>query len=364
MFGLACVACGENDSLEIDTNDTSDESNETDESDDSSGGDADSGVVLTPEDRALLDVKAYVAQELDNLHEAALAIQAAAPEADDDGWNAQDDEDAVSDMRSAWKDARNAYERVEGAIAVLFPNYDASTDERYDGFIEEEPDDNLFDDEGVVGVHAIERILWAQEQPDHVVEFESALPNYQAASFPASSEEASAFREELVQRLVDDTKAMVDQFKGLALDPPSAFRGVIGSIEEQIEKINLAATGEDESRYAQHTLGDMRANAAGGRKIFEAFVPWLEETEEGEQLRTRILEGFDDLIAYYDEIDGDAIPAVPEGWNPDEPSEEHLDTNYGKLFTQVSVAADATADDSLVHLMLQAADVLEIADLE
>jgi iron uptake system component EfeO len=311
---------------------------------------------------AVLEVKDYVAEELFVLHAAAVAIRKAAPAADADGWNAQDDPAAVAEMRAAWKDARAAYERVEGAIAVLFPNYDASTDERYDGFIEQAPDDNLFDGTGVTGVHAIERILWADSQPRQVVEFESALPNYVAAAFPSNQDEARDFKGGLSKRLVEDTAAMAEQFEPLALDAPSAFRGVIGSMEEQVEKVALAATGEDESRYAQYTLSDMRANLGGGRAIFEAFVPWL-EAEGAEDLATEIVSAFDEVERYYDDLDGDAVPEVPSGWNPDDPSDDDLETDYGQLFSRLTEQADPDRDGSLVALMLQAAARLGIAEL-
>ncbi len=315
------------------------------------------------ETEAILDVKDYVADQLQNLHDAALAIQEAAPEPDADGWDPEQDEEAVEDMRKAWSKARAAYERVEGAIAVLFPNYDAATDERYDGFIEEEADDNLFDGEGVTGVHAIERILWADEHPSGVIAFESALPGYVEATYPQSKSEADDFKSSLAQRLVDDTAAMLEQFEPLALDAPSAFRGVIGSMEEQLEKVDLAATGEDESRYAQHTLGDMRANLEGGRAIFEAFVPWLLEQDDGQQLVSDISAAFDDVAEYYDGLDGNAVPEVPEDWNPDSPSDAAAKTEYGRLLAMLQDQTDPEADDSLVGLMLEAADALGIAQL-
>lgn len=358
-FSLSAIGCGENSSLESDAPSTEESSSNSNESENS-----DSGAELSAENQAILSVKAYVAQELENLHEAAVAIQDAAPEPDSDGWNATDDEEAVLAMRGAWKDARDAYERIEGAIAVLFPNYDASTDERYDGFIEEAADENLFDGEGVTGVHAIERILWAGEHPQHVLDFESALPNYAEAAFPASKAEATDFVDGLAQRLVDDTAAMASEFEPLALDAPSAFRGVIGSMLEQSEKIALAATGEDESRYAQYTLGDMRANAEGGQQIFEAFLPWLDEQgKNGKALGEQITEEFGALASYYGGIEGDAIPEVPETWNQDAPSEDDLETDYGQLYLRVTEASDAEADGSLVQLMLDAADLLGIADL-
>jgi len=313
----------------------------------------------TPEQRSVLTVKAYVSVELDLLHRAALDLQAAAPDPDVDGWNAEDDAAAVEAMRRAWREARTHYERIEGAIAVLFPGLDASTDERYDGFLEEGPDSDLFDAEGVIGVHAIERILWADSVPDHVLAFESGLSGYTPAAFPATAAEATRFRDALCQRLVDDTDTMRTTFEPLALDPASAFRGVIGSMAEQVEKTSLAATGEDESRYAAHTLGDMRANLEGGLAIYEAFGPGV-IVEGGGATNDGVHAGFDRVRAIYEGYTGSALPPVPEGWNPDAPSDEHLATEYGMLFAALSREADPDVADSLVSHMRAAAELLGI----
>lgn len=311
------------------------------------------------EAQAILDVKDYTSAELDALAAAAVAIQSAAPAPDADGW----DRGETAATESAWKDARGAYERVEGAIAVLFPDLDAATDERYDGFLAEGPDDDLFDGEHVTGVHAIERIVWADRHPDWVVAFESQLPYYTVASFPADEAEATRFRDELCQRLVDDAASMRDQFEPLALDAAAAFRGVIGSMAEQYEKVGLASTGEDESRYAQHTLGDMRANLDGGRATFEAFDPWLASLDGGEGIVEEIHAGFDRVDAAYDALPGDAIPAVPATWNPDAPSEADLATDYGQLWVLLSSEADVSVAGSLVERMTAAADLLGIPQI-
>jgi iron uptake system component EfeO len=292
----------------------------------------------------VLAVKADIDEQLGLLADAAVALQAAAPAADDDGWNRADDAAAVAAMETGWKKARVAYERVEGAIAVLFPDLDAATDERYDGFIEAGADDNLFDGDGVTGIHAIERIVWSDRIPAHVLAFEEALPNSSPAAFPTTAQEAGDFKEALVARLVTDTARMRDDFAPLALDPSAAFRGVIGSLEEQREKVALASTGEDESRYARHTLADMRANLLGG------------QTTWGEA-------GFARVQAAYDDLDGDAIPAVPSTWNADAPSADDLATPYGRLFTLLSTEADPDNADNLVSAMNAAADLLGIPQL-
>lgn len=312
---------------------------------------------------ALLGVKTYVNGELTSLNTAAAAIQTAAPAADADGWNNTSDTAAVTAMKAQWKNARVAYERVEGAIAVLFPNLDASTDERYDGFIAEGPDMNLFDGEHVTGVHAIERILWADTMPPDVLEFESMLDNYTVAAFPASQAEAEDFKTKLTARLVTDTATMKNDFAPLALDTASAYRGVIGSIAEQVEKVALATTGESESRYALHTLADMRANLEGGRKIYEPFRAWIQSKDGGAELDTKILAAFDKVEAEYDRLPGDSIPAVPMGWNPDSPTAEHLATDYGKLWALLDHESDPDAAGSLVSLMNEGAAKLNIPTL-
>ena len=316
-----------------------------------------------PEDQALTDVKAYVQQNLDDLNAAAVALQQAAPTPDADGWNAADDAAAVESMKAEWKKARLAYERVEGAIAVLFPELDVSTDERYDGFIAGGADDNLFDAEGVIGIHAVERILWSDSIPDSVRQFEEGLPHYKAAAFPASEAEARDFKEKLLPKLVADTQEMKESFAPLALDPAAAFRGVIGSMQEQLEKTNLAATGEEESRYAQHTLADMRGNVEGGRKIFAAFEPWLQSQPDGSALVDAVNAGLSRIDAKYAELGGDAIPPVPETWSSQNPSDADLQTPFGKLYALLESETDASREGSTVQQMTRAAEVLQIPEL-
>jgi iron uptake system component EfeO len=313
------------------------------------------------EDRATLDVKDYIDGELNKLVTAAEAIEAAAPKPDADGWNVDADTAATDDMKAAWADARDAYEHVEGAIAVLFPGLDVATDARYDAFIEVTPDDNLFDDKGVTGMHAIERILWADWQPASVVAFESALDGYVPAATPVNKQEADDFKNELAARLVKDVKKMRDDFKPLALDSATAFRGIIGSIEEQREKVVLAATAEDESRYAQRTLDDMRANLEGGQKVYAAFEPWV-KTAAGDALNDEIKVELGKISDAYEALEGSAIPMVPEGFNPDQPTDKQLATDFGQLWTLLTHETDPE-QESLVARMLEAADAMGIPQL-
>jgi iron uptake system component EfeO len=314
------------------------------------------------ERRALLGVKADIDADLVALHGAAVALRAAAPAPDADGWSASADGAAVDAMKAEWKRARTAYERIEGAIAVLFPDLDVATDERYEGFLESGPDTNLFDGEGVTGVHAIERILWADRHPPDVVAFERGLSGYSAAAFPANATEAADFADGLLARLERDTETMMSDFAPLALDPASAYRGVIGSMGEQVEKVALASTGESESRYADYTLTDMRANLAGGRTIYARFTEWLEVAGGGD-LAVRIEAAFARIEGEYERHPGDAIPPVPPTWNPDAPSPADLATEYGKLWSLLEAEADPAVATSLVSMMTAGGDLLGIPSL-
>jgi iron uptake system component EfeO len=314
-------------------------------------------------DDAILDTKAYLTGEVEKLVTASEAIQKAAPAPDDDGWNPKDDAQAVEKMRSAWSDARDSYEHVEGAIAILFSGLDVSTDERYDAFIEDEADDDLFDGEGVTGMHAIERILWAGDHPSTVIKFESALPGYKEAAFPATKEEATEFKTKLAQQLVDDTKDMLGQFQGRTLDASTAFWGVIGSMNEQLEKVTLATTAEDESRYAQRTLDDMRANLEGGEKIYDVFRAWV-KSDAGDAVDTKIQAGFNTIAKAYADIDGVAIPAPPEDFDADEPSEADLKTPYGKLYKLLTDETNIKNKTSLISVMRNAADDMNLEEVE
>ena len=320
------------------------------------------GKELSPQDQALVDVKAYIQTNMDELMAAAQALQSDAPSPDANGWNAQSDAAQVAKMKADWKRARIAYEHIEGAIAVLFPDIDVSTDERYDGFISTAPDTYLFDAQGVTGVHAIERILWSDSISAHVKTFEMGLPGYKEAAFPQNEQEARDFQQKLCARLVADIGQMRTDFGPLALDTAAAYRGVIGSMNEQVEKANKAASGEEESRYAQYTLADMRANVEAGIATYNAFRPWL-SAQGGAELDAKIQAGFARLQSKYQSIGGDAIPQVPSTWSSTNPSSSDLATPFGQLYQLVKHEADPEQTGSLVNVMTQSADLLGIPQL-
>jgi iron uptake system component EfeO len=318
---------------------------------------------MPPEQQATEGTRATVDAQLKAMDEAARAMKAAAPAPDADGWNATADAQAVQQMRTHWRELRASYERIEGAIAVLFPDLDTSTDGRYDDTLLTSPDANLFDDKGFTGVHAAERILWSDSVHEAVTRFESALPGYAAPRFPANAAEAEDFREKLLGRLVDDCASMRAQFAPLQLDPGAAFRGVMGSMDEQAEKVDLGATGEEESRYARYTLADMRANLAGAQAFYAHFQPWvLSKGADGRAADETVEKGFAALAAAYGALEGDALPEVPSEWSSQAPSATALQTPYGKLWRAVEDATDVTRGDSLSSALRKAATLMGIPE--
>lgn len=312
------------------------------------------------EAKANAGVKAYINTHLADLKAASIAMQVAAPST---AWNATTHAAAIATMKTEWKKGRIAYEHIEGAIAVLFPELDRTTDQRYDVFIAENgADTNLFDDQNVTGIHAIERILYSDVIPAPVKTFEMGLTGYKPAAFPATQAEATDFKMKLADRMAKDVQKMTDQFGTLTLDSATSFRGVIGSMEEQIEKLQKAESGEEESRYAQFTLADMRANVSAGKATYEIFKPWLLE-KGGAAEDAAILAAFKRVDEAYAAIQGDALPAVPATWSSANPSAADLMTPFGKLYTALKTEANPAASTSLVKHMSSAADKMGIPQL-
>ncbi|MGC4092558.1 MAG: EfeM/EfeO family lipoprotein [Polyangiaceae bacterium] len=303
-------------------------------------------------------------KEVDALQKAAVALQKAAPSAAR-GWSATEDAAAIEATTKAWLAARAAYERSEGAIAPLFPDTDAAIDARYEDFLEPlrpDGDANLFDGTGVTGMHAIERILFADTTPASVIQVESTLEGYAPAAWPATAEETAAFKTELCQQLVKDTTDLQANWKATKLDLQGAYGGLIALMNEQREKVNKAATEEEESRYAQRTLADIRDNLAGTRVAYGLFRNWVKSKEGGADVDASIEAGFDELDAAYSSLTGDAFPALPAGFSAEAPSDADKATDFGKLFVRVQEAVDPNKAGSVVDGMNKAAVLMNFPE--
>jgi iron uptake system component EfeO len=303
------------------------------------------------------------------LHTAAQELCDGAPTPAGRGWDKDMDAAAIDGMKTSWKVARDAYEHVEGATAPIYPDIDVAIDERYDGFLAElgaDGDQNLFDGQGVTGMHAIERILYADVTPPSVVAFEKSLPGYKAAAWPQTAAEAASFKDELCARLVTDAQALLDGWTPAHIDVSGAFQGLIGLVNEQQEKVNKAATSEEESRYSQRTMADLRANLDGTSAIYGLFRGWLRTktaagtTPSGTDVDAAITAGLGGLDVVYGGVEGDAIPAPPVTWSAEMPSAADLATPFGRLYTQIHDAVDPMKAGSLVNHMNDGANLLGI----
>jgi len=302
---------------------------------------------------------------------AAQDLQRAAPLPPDRGWDAKKDAAAITAMKGAWIRARTAYESVEGALAPLFPDLDFSIDARYDDVLaqlEPEGDKDLFDDEGVTGMHAVERILYSDVTPQRVVTFEETLPGYVPAAFPATADQAAEFKSKLCGKLIADAGALLSQWTPADIDAAVAFQGLISLMNEQREKVQKASSNEEESRYSQRTMADLRDNLAGTKVAYAFFQPWISakarhgdpsaSTQCGRAIDGKIEEGFAKLDAAYRIVHGDSVPVPPATWSAESPSAADLQTPFGKLYTVVDAAVDPTIDGSVGAEMNDAATLL------
>ena len=311
--------------------------------------------LVSAEESATRTVKRYVDAQVGALATACEALCDATP---DEGWT-----EGPTEMRARWREARVAYERVEGAIAILFPETDADIDGRYEHAAATTQDATPFDANGFIGMHAIERILWATEVPSEVAEFERALAFYTPPRTPSDAAEAHTFESELCARLVQDERAMERDLGPVGLDAATAWRGIQGSIEEQAEKVRLGSTGEGESRYAAHTLADMRANLEGGRAVLAAFAARIEALPGGAERLGAITTELDALERAYAEVSGDALPPMPEAFDPDAPSEAHRATAYGRLFVRLNRDSDPRSPGSLAAQLRATGEAMGIPPL-
>jgi len=304
------------------------------------------------------DIHDSISAELADLVVAARALQAASPSR---GWDPARHADHIIAMRAAWKRTRIAYEHVEGAIKTTFPDVDWLLDMRYEESLAQlghAGDAGLFDGRGTIGMHAIERILFAPEIRSEVTAFERKLAGYVPAAYPATDDEAIAFKTGLVQRLIDDADRLRKRWPTAELDVAAMYRGQIGLMTEQKEKLILAVTAEEESRYSNVTLFDLRNNLDGAQKIYALFRAWVHSKAAGARSDSRMRTNFDALETAYATTPSDALPQVPAGWSLDHPTEDDLATPFGAMWQTVRRSVDAQDDHSVVFVMNQIGELL------
>jgi len=296
-------------------------------------------------------------QNLADMVQAARDLQAASPLR---AWNPVTDAAAISRMRDAWQRVRFAWEQAEGAIAPMFPRFDTSMDSRYEDLLGPTGDPYLFDASGVIGMHAIERILFAPVTRPEVVAFESTLPGYKQAAYPATDNEAIAFKTQLVQRLIDDASQLQSSWKPEDVDIATAYQGLVALMIEQQDKVNLAVTAEDESRYSNITLFDLRNNLAGTHQTYDLFRAWIQSKSSAVHSDQQIQSQFSSLQTAYGP--NDTLPEVPAGWSSENPPPDLLSTPFGALWQEVHDSVDPNSQGSVVFEMNKIAELLGFAE--
>jgi iron uptake system component EfeO len=293
--------------------------------------------------------------------QAARDLQAASPTR---AWNPVTDEAAINRMRDAWKRVRIAWEQVEGAIAPMFAGLNVTMDARYEDFLPAlgtRGDPYLFDADGVIGMHAIERILFAPVTRPEVVAFERGLSGYKQAAYPANDNEAIAFKTQLVQRLIDDAALLSSSWRPGDVNIAAAYQGLVDLMIEQQEKVNLAVRGEEESRYSNITLFDLRNNLTGTHQTYDLFREWIRSKSSAESSDLQIQTRFSSLKDAYYTTDSDSLPDVPVGWSSENPTPDALNTPFGALWQEVHESVDPTSQGSVVFEMNKIAELLGLS---
>jgi iron uptake system component EfeO len=304
-----------------------------------------------------------IGADLADLIQAARDLQAASPS---HTWRPDADAGALTAMREAWKRTRIAYEHVEGAIVALFPGIDTTLDARYEVLLAPlgaAGDPDPFDARGVTGMHGIERILFAQTIRPEVIAFERTLPGYRPAAYPATNAEAISFKTVLVQLLIDKANSLRKQWQPAAIDIASAYRGLVGLMNEQEDKVSLGSTGAEESRYANLTLFDLRNNLDGTQHVYRLFREWVRSRAGGARLDATLQRKFDELATLYATTTSEALPPAPADWASDQPTTDNLATPYGTLWQIVHDSVDPNNDGSVVSEMNHIAALLGFPEL-
>ena len=310
----------------------------------------------------VVHMRSLILDEIQGLSTAARDLQAAAP-SQLSGWDpAGDGITAMAAMREAWKRTRDHWERVEGTLSPLFADLDGALDSRYEDVLQQlGGDDNPFDHDGMTGMHAVERILFAPG-PQDVVDYEATLPGYWLAALPGTDQQAADFKVGLCQRLIEDTQSLMTGWQSRPIDLGVVFSGLTGLLSAQLEKVSLAAEQKEESRYSQTTMLDLRSNLAGTRAIYKLFVPWLATKNYGSALDHSATTAFDALEQTYSDVAGNDIPAPPATWAASPNSAENLRSPFGVLYLGVSQAVDPSRSGSVVDSMNAVARTLNLPE--
>src|SRR5262249_54644602 len=125
---------------------------------------------------------------------------------------------------------------------------------------------------------------------------------------------------------------------------------------------DLSVNGEEESRYANITMFDLRCNLGGTQTVYNLFREWIKSKSAGGFSDASLLLKFGQLGTLYQDTSGtdnrDALPAAPPPWKLEGPTVANLATPFGKLWKHVTDQADPNSGDSVVFEMNRIGDLL------
>jgi iron uptake system component EfeO len=312
------------------------------------------------EEQTLSAAKALIQSRFDDFAIATRALHDAAPDPDHDGWNADDDAVAVTAMRAAWLKARAAYTAVEVPASTLFPEIHRRVDTDYDDLIAGGADPSPFDDHGVIGLQAVERILWSNAIPANVDEHEASLENNFIARFPGDADEAKQLEVDLLGRLAADAEALRDGWRASEIDVSTAYSTTTLSLQEQLGQLEEAGKGEGKARYSGGSLANLRADLAATRAMYAVFRPWILAKSGGAHTDEEVGKAFTRLTAAYDMAPGNDLPLPPPSWREADPSDAMLATAFGLLFVAARDEANPSVDGTLCFEMVEGAGLLGV----
>src|SRR6185312_3545687 len=176
-------------------------------------------------------------------------------------------------------------------------------------------------------------------------------------AYPSTDDQALEFKNKLAAKLVADATDLANKWQPAVIDIGSAFSGLTGLMNEQKEKVTKAGLHQEESRYSQRTMDDLRENLTGTMSIYTIFQPWIRSKSGGADVDGKVEASFSTLQGIYGSTmySGDAFPPPPAAWSDVQPSPNDLMTPFGQLYTAVDTAVDATRAGSAVFEMNAAA---------
>ncbi len=302
-------------------------------------------------------LKATIGTMLRRFSESLVTLRARAPRGRE--WQPSGaDADAVKAMRAAWLDAHAAFVGLAGPVGELFPEQIPGLDRRWDVQLTDlgvDPDFMPFDERGVTGLHAIERILWSDQISSAVSSYEMTRLGYRTPRFPGTAEEADAFVASLAGAVAQVGLEVNQQFSRLTPDAALGAAGISRLLANSFLKVDLGyVAGSEDSRYSGTTMLDLRSELAAARAIWNVLRDGLSRRGAASEKLGGVDAGLARWTALLDEVKSKDFPVAPNLWDPGTPSPEHALTPYGMLFVGLRRELNKARPDSLVSALREA----------